>query len=75
MLFWIVTFYYVIIQHHDELTFDPNTNFLLQIFNCQAEHLRVRKECIEYMKKNKDRFEAVKMNTLSKFKCFFCSLL
>ncbi|XP_028397719.1 OTU domain-containing protein 4-like isoform X3 [Dendronephthya gigantea] len=29
-----------------------------QIFNCQAEHSRVRKECIEYMKKNKDRFEA-----------------
>ncbi|CAB3978605.1 Hypothetical predicted protein [Paramuricea clavata] len=29
-----------------------------QIFNCQAEHTRVRKECIEYMKKNEDRFEA-----------------
>lgn len=29
-----------------------------QVFHCQAEHSRVRKECIEFMKKNKDKFEA-----------------
>ena len=47
---------------YDDKLFKSKNNLKsieLQIFNCQAEHTRVRKECIEYMKKNKDRFEAV----------------
>lgn len=29
-----------------------------QVYNCQARHLQVRKDCIDFMRRNKDKFEA-----------------
>ena len=58
MSLWFITFVLSSIMRN--YNYIKSQKFELQIFNCQAEHLRVRKECIEYMKKNKERFEAVK---------------
>lgn len=29
-----------------------------QVYNCQAKHLQVRKDCIDFMRRNRDKFEA-----------------
>ena len=31
-----------------------------KVYNCQAKHLQVRKDCIDFMRRNREKFEAVK---------------
>lgn len=38
-----------------------------QIYDNQRNHIRVRKECVEYMRKNKEMFEEVRKISFQKF--------
>ena len=53
----------LVVLRKEELTNDRCFCFFpvcFKVYNCQAKHLQVRKDCIDFMRRNREKFEAVK---------------